>query len=146
MKKYISFIAAAYYLISPGNALAGTGLGGGGLGKQLQEVALSETMLSTARMEELLGDKLKLDIGTLPQNIRTTRLMESSSEAPAGILIEVQPSDFDLVKTDAAEGKEFVYRDMDVRATGIDPESKIVTMTLVDDPSVTVVVKDAESK
>jgi hypothetical protein len=50
------------------------------------------------------------------------------------------------VKTDAAEGKDFVYRDMNVRATGIDPESKIVTMTLVDDPSVTVVVKDAESK
>jgi hypothetical protein len=133
-------------LLISGTAFSGGSAGGGGLGKQLQEVALSETMLSTARMEELLGDNLKLDIAALPQNIRTTRLMELSSEAPAGILLEVQPTDFDLVSVAAAEGKDFVYRDMNVRATGIDPESKIVTMTLVDDPSVTVVVKDAESK
>jgi hypothetical protein len=125
---------------------AGGTAGGGGLGKQLQEVALSESMLSTVRMEEILGENLKLDIGNLHKDLRWTRLMESSSEVPAVILLEMQPTDFDLVSVAAAEGKEFVYRDMDVRATGIDPESKIVTMTLVDDPSVTVVVKDAESK
>ncbi len=142
MKKHLFVL----FLSLPSIASAGTIGGGGGLGKQLHEVALSETMLSTARMEELLGDNLKLDLGNLPRNIRSTRLMESSSEAPAGILIEVQASDFALVTADAAEGKEFVYRDMSVRATGIDPESKIVTMTLVDDPSMTVLVKDAESK
>ncbi|HYX35794.1 MAG TPA: hypothetical protein VE954_22070 [Oligoflexus sp.] len=135
-----------FYIAFSGSTFAGSGIGGGGLGKELQEIALSETMLSTARMEELLGDNLKLDLGNLPKNIRSTRLMESSSEAPAGILIEVQPSDFALVTAAAAEGKEFVYRDLAVRATGIDPESKIVTMTLVDDPSMTVVVKDAESQ
>lgn len=143
MKKILSILL--FYIVLSESAFAGSGIGGGGLGVQLQDVALSETMLSTARMEELLGNDLKLDIGTLPQNIRTTRLMESSSEVPAGILLEVKPTDFDLVSVAAAEGKEFVYRDMDVRATSIDPESKIVTMSLVDDPSVTIVVKDAET-
>ncbi len=72
--------------------------------------------------------------------------MESASEAPAGILIEVQPADFDLVAADASEGREFVYRDATVRATAVEPESKTVVMSLQDDPSVTIIVKYAGSK
>ncbi len=139
----------SYFLILIGimgtsNLFAGGSIGGG-FPSKLEEIALSETMLSASRMNEILGDNLKLDLGNLPKNIRSTRLMELSSEGSVGILIDVQPFDFDLVTADAAKSKDFVYRDMPVRATGIDLESKIVTMTLVDDPSVTIVVKDAES-
>ncbi|MDQ3232924.1 MAG: hypothetical protein M3Q07_13985 [Pseudobdellovibrionaceae bacterium] len=143
MKAYSFILVLTAFLSS--FAFAGGSLGGGGAGKELQEIALSETTLSATRMAEILGDTLKLNLGTLPKNIRTTRLVESSTVAPAGILLEVQPTDFDLVTASAAEGKEFIYRDLTVRATGMDPESRIVTMTLVDDPSVTIVVKDAES-
>lgn len=145
MKSYISLVTS-FHIIFAGAVFAGTGLGDGGAGKQLQEAALSETILSTTRMEEILGNNPKLDLENIRKDIRSTRLMESSSNAPAGILLDVQPTDFDQATALAAEGKEFVYREMSVRAMGIDRESKIVTMTLVEDSSLTIVVKDAENK
>ncbi len=126
-------------------ALAGGGIGGGGLGKELQEVAVSETMLSTAGMAEILGEIVKLDFGNLHKDMKSTTLMEGSNNTAAGILIEVQKSDFDLIVTEATGGKEIVYRNATMRATGVDQDSRIVTMSMIDDPSVTIVVKDAES-
>ncbi len=145
MKNYITLVAA-FHIVSAGTVFAGTGLGGGGAGRQqLQEMALSETMLSAIAMQEVAG---RFAVGGQLESLRMSRpaarMMESSVDQPAGVLIEVESSDFALIAADAANGKDFLYRDVPVRVTESDTENEIVTMSPIEDSSVTIVVKAAE--
>jgi hypothetical protein len=144
MKKSILSIAAVFYFFAISSEIsAGTGLGGGGA-RQLQDIALSETALPASRLAEILDGSPKLNMENHVPGIRSVKLMESSSETHSGVLIEVKPTDFNLVVSDASEGREFVYRDATVGATFIDPEFRTVIMSLLEVPSVTIIVKDGE--
>lgn len=104
-------------------AFAGGSLGGGGA-LQLEQMALSETMLASTDLREAMG----------------------SSAGGGGAIIEVQSSDFTIVTTDAAQGKDLMYRDTPVRAAAVDTQAKVLILHPVEDPSITVIVKDAGSK
>ncbi len=143
MKKFL--LAALYYIAFSGTTFAGSGIGGGGLGKQLQEVAMSETMLSAIEMREVIRSAdIRPETETLRMSRRTAIGMESGIDQPAGVLIEVKASDFSAIAADALTGKDFIYRDITVRVTESDTENEIVTMSPIEDSSVTIVVKAVE--
>lgn len=119
--------------------LAGS-TGGGFPGLQLENLALSETMMSAVDMQEVIagsgaggGGAVKLEA-------------MGGSTGGVGVMIEVQSSDFTIVTTDAAQGNELVYRDTTVRAAAMDTQAKVLIMHPVEDPSITIIVKDAGSK
>jgi tRNA threonylcarbamoyladenosine modification (KEOPS) complex Pcc1 subunit len=144
MRNHILSATAFYFAITEA-LFAGSGLGGGGLGKQLQEFAMSETMLSAIEMREVIRSAdIRPETETLRMSRRTSIGMESDIDQPAGVLIEVKASDFSEIAADALIGKDFIYRDITVRVTESDTENEIVTMSPIEDSSVTIVVKAVE--
>lgn len=140
MKKI--FLAMTIYSTA---CLAGQTGGGGGLGKQLQEMAISESLLSELEMRDVTGRSLVQQQSESFAMRRSVRgMMESAVDQPQGILIEVKASDFSLVAADAADCKDFIYRDVPVRVVELSTEKEIVTMSPIEDPSITIVVKALE--
>lgn len=147
MKKFL--LAVLQCSIFTGVALAGSGIGGGGLGVQLQEVAMSETLMSAKEIHEVLGiagDGVGFTEKTIDSNSdQFASLAESSTGKPAGILIKVNPSDFALIAKDAAGGHAIVYRDAEARAASANAQTSSVTLKLVEDPSITIVVRNTDN-
>jgi hypothetical protein len=117
--KALSYIIISTTLLTS-HVFAGGSLGGGGASLQLQEMAMSEKIISTIDMSESVDDNV------------------------VSVEIELKASVFSDIATDALNGNDFIYRNVPVRVTELDEET--LTMIPIDDSSLTLIVKAESSK